>query len=75
MVNPKFGINFVAYYIDNIYQKYEISRSQFYRRMFNLGFCSPYANRETKKLTKKILNKKLLDKKLDENKGCSKTFS
>ena len=66
VVNPKFGVNFNIYYFENVYQKYEISRAQFYRRMLSLGFCSPYANRETKKLIKKMLNNKLLDEELDE---------
>ena len=39
-------------------------KAQFYRKILDLGICSQFASKKTKRATKKD-TKKLLDKKLD----------
>lgn len=54
-VSFKHTITFKRYYYDNVFKKYKISKAQFYRKILDLGICSQFASKKTKRATKKIL--------------------
>ncbi|UUD35002.1 helix-turn-helix domain-containing protein [Mycoplasmopsis caviae] len=61
--NSELVISFSDFYYEYVKDFYPISRSTFYKRMLEQGFCSAFANKKTLRKAKRNLNIKILEKK------------